>query len=84
LHSTQDIRSGRDGTWIALVISLALACINNTSIAYQNNHVLLPETISLSQELHHIMHIVDAAAQLALRAKVVDTNQQGLLLSMQV
>lgn len=44
-------------------------------------YILLAVAVELHQEVGQVADVVDAAAQLALLAKVVDADQQGLALA---
>lgn len=50
-------------------------------IVRQDDHILPLVSISLHQELRHVLGVVDAASQLAALPKVVDTDQEGLALA---
>lgn len=47
-------------------------------VVRQDHHVLPLIAVTFVQEPRHIVHIVDAAAQLALLTKVVNADEQGL------
>lgn len=68
VHSTQDVGLG----WLAHGVLLVIG---------QNDHVLACIAEVLIQVCRHVLHIVDAPAQLTLLSEIVDTNQQRLPLT---
>ena len=65
LHSTKDVLLCRLQEGVRGIIS-------------KNNHILALIAIVLNEESGDVLSVVDAAAQLAVLAKVVDANQQCL------
>jgi hypothetical protein len=65
VHGTKDVLLGGLAHAVLLVIG-------------KNDHVLPPVAKLLSQKGCHIAHVIDAAAQLAALAEVIDTDQEGL------
>ena len=66
-HSLDDIRLGGDHARVLLVVG-------------QDDHVLAAVPVALAEEGGEVLGVVDAAAQLALLAEVVDADQQGFAL----
>jgi hypothetical protein len=64
-HGTNHVGLGRSHHWILLVVC-------------QNDHVLSFVSVSLDQEVGHVVDVVDASAKLSLLSKVINTDQQGL------
>lgn len=67
-HGTDDVLLGRVHDRVLLVIC-------------QEHHVLSLVPKPLDEELGQVLNIVDAAPELSILTKVVDTNQEGLALS---
>lgn len=64
LHGIDDVFPGRLHDGVLLVVG-------------QNDHVLAAVAVALDQEGRDVADVVDAAAQLAVLAEIVDADQQG-------
>lgn len=65
VHGAQDVLLGGLGHGVLLIVC-------------ENNHVFAAVAKVLREVRCHVAHVVDAAAQLAALAKVVDADEQGL------
>lgn len=68
VHGAQDVLFGRLAHWVLLIIG-------------QGDHVFALVAKGLHQVVGHVLNIVDATSELALLAKVVDTDQESLALA---
>lgn len=68
VHGAQDVLFGRLAHWVLLVVG-------------QGDHVFALVAKSFHQVVGHVLNIVDATSELALLAKVIDTNQERLALA---
>lgn len=65
VHGAQDVLFGRLAHWVLLVIG-------------QGDHVFALITKGLHEVVGHVLNIVDATPELALLAKVIDSDQESL------
>lgn len=68
VHGAQDVLFGRLAHWVLLVVG-------------QGDHVFALVAKSLHQVVGHVLNIIDATSELALLAKVIDTDQERLALA---